>query len=47
MARFVHNDRLVDALNSQAFSALQASPGARACYDETTVWSHHAEKTAA
>ncbi|QSE87498.1 IS110 family transposase (plasmid) [Rhodococcus pseudokoreensis] len=33
-ARFVHNDRLVDALNSQAFSALQASPGARAYYDK-------------
>ena len=34
MARFVHNDRLVDALNAQAFSALSTSPGARACYDE-------------
>jgi hypothetical protein len=33
-ARFVHNDRLVDALNAQAFSALSASPGARACYDQ-------------
>jgi transposase len=33
-ARFVHNDRLADALNAQAFSALSASPGARACYDE-------------
>ncbi|HEY5354101.1 MAG TPA: IS110 family transposase [Streptosporangiaceae bacterium] len=33
MARYVHNDRLTDALMSQAFSALQASPGARACYD--------------
>jgi transposase len=32
-ARFVHNDRLVDALHSQAFAALTASPGARACYD--------------
>jgi hypothetical protein len=32
-ARFVHNDRLVDALNAQAFTALTASPGARACYD--------------
>jgi hypothetical protein len=30
----VHNDRLVDALNAQAFSALNASPGARACYDD-------------
>jgi hypothetical protein len=33
-ARFVRNDRLVDALNSQAFAALNASPGARAFYDE-------------
>ena len=33
-ARFVHNDRLVDALNAQALSALNASPGARAYYDE-------------
>jgi transposase len=32
-ARHVHNDRLIDALMSQAFSALQASPGARAYYD--------------
>jgi len=33
MARYVHNDRLTDALMSQAFSALQTSPGARAYYD--------------
>jgi len=33
LARFVHNDRLVDALDSQAFAALNASPGARAYYD--------------
>jgi len=33
-ARFIHNDRLVDALNAQAFAALNASPGARAFYDE-------------
>jgi hypothetical protein len=33
-ARFVHNDRLVDALNAQAFAALTASPGARSLYDE-------------
>jgi hypothetical protein len=26
----VHNDRLIDALMTQAFSALNASPGARA-----------------
>jgi transposase len=32
-ARFVHNDRLIDALMSQAFSAMKASPGARAFYD--------------
>jgi transposase len=32
-ARFVHNDRLVDALMAQAFSALKSSPGARAYYD--------------
>ena len=33
-ARFIHNDRLIDALNAQAFAALSASPGARAFYDE-------------
>jgi transposase len=32
-ARFVHNDRLIDALMTQAFTALRASPGARAYYD--------------
>src|SRR6266567_4126233 len=32
-ARFVHNDRLVDALTAQAFASLNASPGARALYD--------------
>ena len=31
-ARYVHNDRLIDALMTQAFSALNASPGARAYY---------------
>jgi transposase len=36
-ARFVHNDRLVDALNLQAFASLNASPGARACYDGLRV----------
>jgi transposase len=30
MARWVHNDRLIDALGHQAFAALSASPGARA-----------------
>lgn len=33
-ARFVHNDRLVDALMTQALSALTGSPGARAYYDK-------------
>jgi hypothetical protein len=33
-ARFIRNDRLIDALMSQAFSALTASPGARTFYDE-------------
>lgn len=33
LARFVHNDRLIDALTSQAFNALLRSPGARAYYD--------------
>jgi transposase len=33
-ARYVHNDRLVDALGLQAFAALSASPGARAYYDQ-------------
>ena len=31
--RYVHNDRLVDALMMQAFVALRTSPGARAYYD--------------
>lgn len=33
LARFIHNDRLVDALLAQAFTALRCSPGARAYYD--------------
>jgi transposase len=32
-ARFVRNDRLIDALIAQAFTALRVSPGARAYYD--------------
>ena len=32
-ARHVHNDRLIDALISHAFTALRTSPGARAYYD--------------
>lgn len=34
IARYVHNDRLIDALGAQAFSALGASPGARAYYKD-------------
>jgi transposase len=34
LARYVHNDRLVDTLGLQAFSALRASPGARGYYDQ-------------
>ncbi len=30
----IHNDRLIDALMTQAFAALNASPGARAFYDD-------------
>jgi hypothetical protein len=36
LARYAHNDRLLDALDAldaQAFTALTASPGARAYYD--------------
>lgn len=32
LTRYVHNDRLVDALGAQAFAALTGSPGARAYY---------------
>jgi transposase len=39
-ARFVHNGRLVDALHAQAFSALTASPGARAFYDQQRASGH-------
>jgi transposase len=39
-ARFVHNDRLVDALHAQAFSALSSSPGARAFYDQQRARGH-------
>jgi transposase len=34
VARFIHNDRLLDALMSWAFASLNASPGARAFYDQ-------------
>ena len=33
-ARYVHNDRLIDALIRQAFTTLTASPGARVYYDK-------------
>jgi hypothetical protein len=33
-ARHVHNTRLIDAVMTQAFSALNASPGARTNYDQ-------------
>ncbi len=33
IARFIRNDRLIDALMAQAMSALTSSPGARALYD--------------
>jgi hypothetical protein len=39
-ARFVHNDRLTDALHAQAQSALTASPGARAFYDQQRAKGH-------
>jgi transposase len=34
LARYIHNDRLIDALTRQAFTALTTSPGARAYYDQ-------------
>jgi transposase len=39
-ARFVRNDRLVDALSAQAFASLNASPGARAFYDQQRARGH-------
>lgn len=44
LARYARNDRLGDALHQQAFSALTASPGARAYYDElrSRGTGHHA-----
>jgi transposase len=39
-ARFVHNARLVDALNGQAFASLRVSEGARAFYDEQRANGH-------
>jgi len=34
LARYLHHDRLPDALGRQAFTALSASPAARAYYDQ-------------
>lgn len=34
LARYIHNDRLIDALSVQAFASLNASPGARTYYDQ-------------
>jgi transposase len=34
LARYVHNDRLIDALITQAATAVRVSPGARAYYDK-------------
>lgn len=44
LARFVRNQRLADALHQQAFCALNASPGARAYYDQLRARGagHHA-----
>ena len=44
LARYVRNHRLADALHQQAFSALRASPGARAYYDSLRArgTGHHA-----
>ena len=44
LARYVHNDRLLDALGRQAFAAMICSPGARTYYDELRARGvgHHA-----
>jgi hypothetical protein len=44
LARYVHNDRLIDALNRQAFAALIPSAGARGYYDQQRArgLGHHA-----
>jgi len=47
LARYVHNDRLLDALGRQAFAALTASPGARAYYDELRGRRHRPPRRAA
>jgi transposase len=44
MARFVHNDRLIDALGRQAYAAMISSSGSRAFYDQQRArgLGHHA-----
>lgn len=44
LARYVHNNRLIDALSLQAFAALRASPGARTYYQQLRArgTGHHA-----
>lgn len=44
LARYVHNDRLLDALGRQAFAAMVCSRGARTYYDELRARGvgHHA-----
>nr|WP_202897828.1 IS110 family transposase [Actinopolymorpha pittospori] len=43
-ARYVHNDRLIDALGRQAYAAMICSPGSRAYYDQQRArgLGHHA-----
>jgi transposase len=43
-ARYVHNDRLIDALGRQAYAAMICSPGSRAYYDRQRArgLGHHA-----
>jgi hypothetical protein len=44
LARFARTGRLAGALHQQAFCALSAAPGARACYDQIRArgMGHHA-----
>jgi hypothetical protein len=48
LARYVHNDRFIDALNRQAFAALLASAGVRSYYDQQRArgLGHHAAAVA-
>ena len=43
-ARFIRNDRLIDALMAQAFAALSVSPGARAFYDDQRARGHRTQR---